>query len=313
MKRVFVFYLIMLFANLEAQAEHRASPPVRPPSQEASFTAALDIAIHFSDTDFSHCQGTLAAKNRLSEFSSLCRVAILTAAHCVDEAFEFLEIPDIGKVLEKDIQVCFAPRYQLNRLQVLGGREAGKADSATLIFETPCENLAGKEPPALAPVDSAGKTEMNANKVLLQKRQSRAGHNPGGGRQIPADVLDISKGAYRFSVPSPVGDVVVGGDSGGAVLNERGQLVCPLAASTYEGMRNRKQLKLPEPDGVNQLPADPFEVTCDGRAISKLKEYFSLYGLSSDPTQMVRESKESALRSHCSQGSSRQNKGAQPR
>ena len=268
----------------------------REPSS-SSAPAVFDLNIFSGErngehAEYSACQTSLVAKKRLSPTSSICRVAFLTAAHCVDDAFESIEIVPIGKVERACLIASIPGAY---RLSALKRNERKRGDSATVIFDIPCENIGNSVPVPLAQFNPEdGTTEITGKKVFLQKRRKAEGHNVGGGKLLQADIKSTEGHNFEFEVPSPQGAAIMGGDSGGAVFNEKGQLICPLSGSSYEGKKEKGVLTLPIPDGKSEGPVDPFSVICDKRAISRLKKVLEEHQLTGTEEWIAKEVEESS-------------------
>lgn len=274
---------LLLFSSILLAEDHALSPTQRTSSsiEDSGFKGATDIYVKETDGPGALCQSTLVAKNRLEAHSSLCRVAFLTAAHCVDTPFPSIEFSGLGEIKANELYLCVPPIYKRKRALFWKPHSSTPGDLATLVFEIPCDKIESKEPSLLAPVDKDGITEIQTNHVHLQKRESSVPGNPGGGIRVQADVKESSGPLFNFHVPSPQGVSVVAGDSGGPVYDDKGRLICPIVSSTYEYLRQAEKLKFPEPDGKSQEAVDPFEVSCDKKAIGKLKTYLALFGLSS--------------------------------
>ena len=175
------------------------------------------------------------------------------------------------------MRISIPKEYSLSR--AAQSREAQPGDSATLVFDIACEKAESVIPVPLAPIDAQGNTLINSNHVYLQKRQEQTVDNRGEGAQILADVRGADKAMLRFHAPSPQGYTIVGGDSGGPIFNEKGQLVCPISGSEYQAMRENGTLTK-RPDGNIDTPLDPFTVVCDKKAIARVRTDLEKFGLS---------------------------------
>lgn len=154
------------------------------------------------------CQSTPVAKKELDSPEGMCRLAYLTAAHCVDSDFRTIEFLGIGEVQKSSMRISIPKEYSLSR--AAQSREPQRGDSATIVFDVSCEKARSVVPVPLAPVDSQGTTIINSNRVYLQKRQGQAQGNRGEGAQILADVNGSDAAMYRFYAPSPQGYAIVG-------------------------------------------------------------------------------------------------------
>lgn len=277
----------------DRSAAHRERPQVSPaPSTESDAAAAesidpkavgIDLTIQFGPNSKASCQSTPIAKNQIQDSVGRCRIALMTAAHCVDEPFQSIEFEGITKLRTQCTASVISKEYFRN-----GGsrsREAVPGDSAVLVFDTDCDKLAHVQPVPLAAINKDGETQLDGNKVVFQKRKGPTDGNRGGGRKISADVTDQKGTMFEFFAPTPQGYAIVGGDSGGAVLNEKGQLICPISGSSYEYKRENGQLTKPRA-GDNSI-LDPFTVVCDKRAISEARNQLKRYGMSEDPSQKI--------------------------
>lgn len=229
------------------------------------------------------CQGTPIAKNEIEGHPGKCRVALLSAAHCFGENPKGIGF-DGGAI---ELTEACGPMIQIHQeyFNLRRGNEGTPGDSATVVFDTDCKKVSHLQIVPLAPTEKDGTTRLDSKKVSIQKRKSKVRGNIGGGKQIVADVLRTEEKMFEFYVPSPQGYAVVGGDSGGAILNEKGQLICPISASGYELKRINGKLRRPEEDGRSLL--DPFFVTCDKRAIGRARQSLEKVGLSTDPNYKV--------------------------
>lgn len=116
------------------------------------------------------------------------------------------------------------------------------------------------------------------DKVYLQKRRNAAPRNRGEGAQIVADFEREDQHLLVFKVPSPQGYAIEGGDSGGPIFNQKGQLICPISGSSYEWLKSEERLTR-IPDGNVDTPLDPFAVVCDKRALARLQETLKRFEL----------------------------------
>ncbi|NBX92608.1 MAG: hypothetical protein EB078_05885 [Proteobacteria bacterium] len=276
-------YLALFLLSLSALAEHEenlAPARRRPLAQVRSWIKGTDLAVSFSQGTGA-CQTTSVAKNELNEPEGMCRLAYLTAAHClVDEKnnfFKSIKLKGLGDIPANQIKTEIPQEYFQSAAE--DPRAPRRRDMATLIFDVPCEQASHIKPVPLANVDKDGSTLVETSHVFLQKRESEAPGNLGKGVQITADVRPSEEtDKFRFDVPSPQGYTIVGGDSGGPVFDQRGQLICPISASSYEYKKATKQLTKQRTSDDSIL--DPFTVVCDKRAISTLKLQLQKYGLS---------------------------------
>jgi hypothetical protein len=207
----------------------------------------------------------------------MCRLAYLTAAHCMYSDFKAIDFLGIGEVKKSSMQISIPKEYDFEK--AARSREPQSGDSATLVFDIACGKAESVIPVPLAPVDSKGNTLVNSNHVYLQKRQEQTVGNRGEGAQILADFIGSDQAMYRFKAPSPQGYTIVGGDSGGPIFNEKGQLVCPISGSEYEAMRAQGTLTK-RPDGNIDTLLDPFTVVCDKKAIARVRTDLEKFGLS---------------------------------
>lgn len=281
---------LALWFSLSLVAEHSertASQKKRSYQSESgpSFDSSIDLFIEKEKDWGSHCQSTLIAKNQIeNSFSNLCRFGVSTAAHCVYGPFFDLHFGNDLIIPKDKLITCIPMRYRRKKL-FKGKRSTNTpSDIATLIFEAPCEKISQK-PAELAPVSPDGTTQVDrVDSFYVKKRKERAPDNAGGGKILKAELIKEEGYFYSFLVPSPQGSAMVGGDSGGPLYNSKGQLVCPIAHSTYEYLRADDKLKFPEAEKEYQGPVDPFEVSCDKIAIRKLKEHLNHFKLSQDST-----------------------------
>ena len=298
------FALVIIFSIFSlAHGEHDDKKVQSRPlaaEQKELFRGATDINVKESDGPGSLCQSTFVSRNQLASDPQKCRVAFLTAAHCVDSSFEAIEFSGFGEVKRNELVLCRPREYLRNKARIWRDNSSVAGDLATLVFDIPCDKTKN-EPALLAPIAPDGITLLETPHLFLQKRTSAAPGNPGGAKRIQADFKRLEKKLYTFHAPSPQGAAIVGGDSGGPVFDEKGRLVCPMIASSYEYLRMTEKLKEKEPDGKSETKADPFEVTCDSRAIGKLKEYFSSLGLSPDSSVPVSKNASEQKHPDCAQ------------
>jgi hypothetical protein len=277
----FLVLALMILGGV-AQGEHQLAPERRRPlSRIRNWLRGTDLTIRGipgpqGGTMAASCQSTPVAKKELESPEGVCRLAYLTAAHCVDSDFRTIEFLGIGEVQKSSMRISIPREYSLSR--AAQSREPQRGDSATIVFDVSCEKAKSVVPVPLAPVDSQGTTIINSNRVYLQKRQGQAQGNRGEGAQILADVNGSDGAMYRFYAPSPQGYAIVGGDSGGPIFNEKGQLVCPISGSEYEAKRENGQLTR-LPDGTPDKVLDPFTVVCDKKAIARLRADLANFGL----------------------------------
>lgn len=272
----FLIILITLFVK-ETRAEHRQAPEkFRPLSSTKSYLKGTDITVQGVSGKWA-CQSAPVAKKKLESPEGQCRLAYLTAAHCVEDPFQSIDFSGIGEIKKSSMYVSIPREYFQNSNK--NSREPSSGDSATIIFDFPCDKVESVIPVPLAPVDSEGKTDIGSTKVYLQKRQGSVGWNRGESAQIEADVTGADGSMFEFYSPSPQGYTTVGGDSGGPVFNEKGQLVAPISGSSYEYLRATGRLKR-IPDGSLDKVLDPFTVVCDSRAVSRLRSDLEKFGLS---------------------------------
>lgn len=289
-KRVFrnlswlAFLVVVLSLIVEvAQAEHQQAPERRRPLARlfGERLRGTDLTIRGIQengrTMAASCQSTPVAKRELDSPQGMCRLAYLTAAHCVDSRFSSISFLGIGDIQKTDIKMSIPNEYFERGGQ--NSRQPKGGDSATLVFDISCDKAESVVPVPLAPVDSQGTTVINSKHVYLQKRQEETTGNRGQGAQILADVNGTDGAMFRFFAPSPQGYAIVGGDSGGPIFNERGQLVCPISGSEYEFKREQNLLTR-LPDGTPDKLLDPFTVVCDKRAIGRLRADLAKFGLS---------------------------------
>jgi hypothetical protein len=267
-----------------ARGEHQLAPERRRPlSRVRSWVRGTDLTIRGipgpqGEPSKAFCQSTPVAKKRLDSPAGMCRLAYLTAAHCMDSDFKAIDFLGIGEVKKSSMGISIPMEYNLSR--AAQSREPQRGDSATLVFDIACGKAESVIPVPLAPVDSQGNTIVNSNHVYLQKRQAELEvYNRGEGAQILADVRGADGAMYHFYAPSPQGYAIVGGDSGGPIFNEKGQLVCPISGSEYEAMREQRTLTK-RPDGNIDTLLDPFTVVCDKKAIARLHTVLEKFGLS---------------------------------
>lgn len=279
-KVFFLFFLHMgLTGSLRAEHSPQTIQKRRPlASRIARWVKGTDISVKYSSF-VGACQSTPVAKKTLSE-TGLCRLAYVTAAHCVlddsNRFFNSIEIAGVGEIPSTKIQKE-VPREYFKKTSG-DPRAPRRGDTATLIFDISCEKAKNVIPVELAPVQRDGTTRIDSAHVYLQKRESAAPGNRGGGVQIVADVAEPENSAqFRFVVPSPQGYAIVGGDSGGPVFNENGQLVCPISGSSFEYLRSTGGLTRPRTGDNTRL--DPFTVVCDNRAVARLKDQLERFGL----------------------------------
>jgi hypothetical protein len=280
------FLLLFLGLVLQGYSEHSfeksATPRKVAEEKKEKSSAVFDLNIFSGEEnrgrkEYSACQSSLVAKKRLNPVSPICRVAFLTAAHCVDDAFQSIEVVSVEKI-EKSCLVNAIPGSY--RASVFKENERKRGDSATLVFELFCDSIEDWDPLLLAPVNPENEvTQIDGEKFFLQKRKKAESYNAGGGRLIQAELRSKEGHNFEFEVPSPQGAAILGGDSGGPVFNEKGQLVCPLSGSSYEGKKEKGALIHSIPDGKNEGAVDPFTVVCDKRAISRLKKVLEEHGL----------------------------------
>ena len=145
----------------------------------------------------------------------------------MDQKFRSIEIAGIGVIPLSQMTVRIPREY----FETGGSssNEAHSGDSATLIFDIDCDKVENVVPVPLAKVGSDGITQINTPNVYLQKRQEQTTGNRGEGAQIIATVRETQGRMFSFFAPSPQGYAIDGGDSGGPVFNERGELVSPLS------------------------------------------------------------------------------------
>ena len=276
------FYAFSAFVSLnsgEVRAEHQSNAfRRRPLARIASWLKGTDLTINLGGAQAS-CQSTVVAKRELD--NGLCRIGLLTAAHCVDSRFRSIQVAGIGEVSRESMKVEIPDIYFQNG--GAGSRTPSGGDSATIVFDVACDKASQVQPVPLAPVNSDGTTAIETSKVYLQKRQEETTGNRGQGAQIVADVRERSGAMFEFYAPTPQGFAIVGGDSGGPVFNSKGQLVCPISGSSYEYQRETGQLRRPRSSEDSLL--DPFTVVCDKKAISRLKQDLAKWGLA--PTSGV--------------------------
>jgi len=246
----------------------------RPLARIRTWLRGTDLTINMNGSKAS-CQSTPVAKKELDSPAGMCRVAFLTAAHCVDSKMKSIDIAGLGEVPISSMKISIPDEY----FRTGGGqsRESHQGDSATLIFDISCDRAENVIPVPLAPTLRDGTTAITTNHVYLQKRQEETVGNRGEGAQIKADVTSQGGNMFEFFAPSPQGYAIVGGDSGGPVFNEKGQLICPISGSSYEFKRETGQLTRPRNSEDSVL--DPFTVICDKRAIARLKEDLKRFGL----------------------------------
>lgn len=269
-----LFFLVPCL--LMAEHSHRSPTSRVVASDTELFQGATDLHIQVKDDPGTLCQSTLVDKLRLKENSSKCRVAFVTAAHCVDDPFDAIEFVGVGAISKGELTVCIPREYRARRAMFWKHRRDGiPRDSSTLIFETACSAVEHLTPAPLAPVLPDGTTQVDSKRFFLQKRTGAAPGNPGGARRIQADLEGAEPPLFHFFAPSPQGAAIVGGDSGGPIYNEKGQLICPMATSSYEYLRRSEQLKEKEPDGKSDLPVDSFKVSCDARALQRIREHLA--------------------------------------
>lgn len=272
-----LFLLISLGMAAHAQGESHTRQPVlnrRPLARIRSWIKGTDLDFKVPGGAFA-CQGTPVAKKEVSP--GTCRVAFLTAAHCTDVPFKTLKVFGLGEIPRENIKIVYNSDYLKTKSQA-NSRESRGGDSATVVTDAPCDKVENIIPVPLAPTENDGTTSIDPQNAYLQKRQGKIPGNRGEGAQIKAEMITQSKDQFHFKVPSPQGYAIVGGDSGGPIFNEKGQLICPISGSSYEAKRINGELTRPREDENSLL--DPFEVTCDKRAISKLKQALAQFGLS---------------------------------
>lgn len=294
---VFLGLLLHLSANI-AKAEHRRLAPERrrPLSKERHWIRGTDLTIKgiptSKGTGSASCQSTLVAKKELDSPKGMCRLGYLTAAHCVDSSFESINFLGVGDI-QKDAMTVSIPREYF-RDGGASSREPRGGDSATIAFDIACDKVESLIPVPLAPVTSSGLTVINSNHVFLQKREEETTGNRGEGAQILADVKGTQGSLFRFHAPSPQGYTIVGGDSGGPIFNEKGELICPISGSSYEFMKENNLLTQ-IPNGDLDKVLDPFEVVCDKHAIARLRDDLAKLGLSPISTGEAEDLSEQTL------------------
>jgi len=244
----------------------KAGSTPRPTEKAESKSVGADLIIHFSNGGSGACQSTPIAKNEIEGQMGKCRVALLTASHCIDQPFDSIEI-DNQITIPRHCTATRMPSEYFNNYDPTNPHIPVSGDSSTLVFDTDCDKVSHLNPVPLAPIEKDGTTRIDSAKVFLQKRKAETTGNIGGGVQISAELSGSDQGMFRFYAPTPQGFAIVGGDSGGAVLNDRGQLICPIAGSSYEAMRANNQLTRVRTD--DKTPLDPFSIICDKRAIAK--------------------------------------------
>lgn len=265
------FYVSLASAEHEGTSTPLAPASRRPLSSEKSWLRGTDVTIHRSSGG-GYCQAAPVAKRGIDTLGGICRIAFLIAAHCVDDLdISSIEFSGIGNIPKIQMEILISEEYDKKNKNGIG-------DSATIVFNVPCEKVEKVIPVPLAPVDSQGVTVINSPHVYLQKRLEAIDGNRGGSVQILADVTNKGKNYFEFYVPTPQGYSTVAGDSGGPIFNEKGQLVGAIATSSYEYLRKKGWLTRP-PDGSDKV-LDPFYVQCDKRAIGKLRENLARFGLS---------------------------------
>lgn len=284
-------FIASLWAQDPSHVSHLNTHSKRKTAQSNEvYTGAIDLFFKEKEGPGSLCQGTVVAKNRLEPGSPLCRTAVFTAAHCADGPFDSFEMSEIGDFPSSELTLCL-PRIYKTEYLLSGKKNASKkGDLATVILDLPCDSISHLNPPPLAPVDEKGATQILTDGVVLQKRKGRidvALGNPGGKHRIKAELKSDKDPFFTFFAPTPQGAAIVGGDSGGPIFDEAGRLICPMARSTYEYLRSANKLEHPEPDGTSNLPVDPFEVSCDKKAIQRLQAHLNSLGLSNDSTKLV--------------------------
>lgn len=287
-------FISLLWAQDRSHLSQSGSHPKREMAQTNElFHGAIDLFFKEKEGPGSLCQGTIVAKNRLEANSAICRTAIFTAAHCADGPFDSLELAETGEFSTPQLTICL-PRIYKTEYLLSGKKNAPKkGDLATVVLDIPCDSISHLTPPPLAPFDDKGVTQILTNEVVLQKRKGRIDvglGNPGGKHRIKADLKSDKDPFFTFFAPTPQGAAIVGGDSGGPIYDQAGRLICPMARSTYEYLRTAQKLEHPEPDGKSNLPVDPFEVSCDKKAIHRLQAHLTSLGLSNDSTKLVNAS-----------------------
>ena len=274
-----------IHSSASPSASPSASQINRPFAKPQSEHAGVDLKIKFQD-GWAACQSSPIAKNEIEGQPGKCRTGLLTAAHCLDAEAESIQV---GEGLEISSQ-CASTRIPAQYFKSgvnFQFREPQKSDSAILVFDTDCEKVKELKPIPLAPVEKNGDTVLETKKVFIEKRQGAVPpFNAGSGKRIEAEVTTNDRAdQFRFHVPTPRGYSTVGGDSGGAILNEKGQLICPISASSYEWMRENGRLTRIKTNEDSLL--DPFNVVCDKRAISTARLLLEKFGLSTDPNKKV--------------------------
>ena len=269
--------LFFLIPSLLVAEHSQRSPTSRVVASDTEvFQGATDLHIQVKDDPGTLCQSTLVEKHPIEAHSGRCRMAFVTAAHCVDEPFDAIEFAGVGAISKGELSVCIPREYRARRAMFWKKQRDGvPRDLASLIFETSCSTVEHLTPAPLAPMLPDGTTQVDSKRFFLQKRKGAAPGNPGGARRIQADLEGSEPPLFHFFAPSPQGAAIVGGDSGGPIYDEKGQLICPMATSSYEYLRRSEQLKEKEPDGKSDLPADPFKVSCDARAVQRIREHLA--------------------------------------
>lgn len=274
--RSFVGLFFLIPSLLVAEHSQRSPTSRAVASDRELFQGATDLHIQVKDDPGTLCQSTLVDKHRTEAHSDKCRMAFVTAAHCVDEPFDAIEFAGVGAIPKGELSVCIPREYRARRAMFWKKQRDGvPRDLSTLLFETSCSAVEHLTPAPLAPVLPDGTTQVDSKRFFLQKRTGAAPGNPGGAKRIQADLESSEPPLLGFFAPSPQGAAIVGGDSGGPIYNEKGQLICPMATSSYEYLRRSEQLKEKEPDGKSDLPVDPFKVSCDARAIQRIREHLA--------------------------------------
>ncbi|NDG26910.1 MAG: hypothetical protein EB120_07030, partial [Proteobacteria bacterium] len=288
---LFTLFTILLVGA--AHAEHNGDAGGlrrRPFARIRAWARGMDLEVRTGNM-VGACQTTPVAKQELQNQEGMCRIAFFTAAHCVvgdnNQLFSAIRIPGIGEIPSQSIKTEI-PREYFNTAQS-DPRAPRQGDTATLVFDIPCEKVTDITPVPLAAINNDGTTRIDTAQVYLQKRDSSAPGNRGGGSQIVANhAKSDDPNKFRFDVPSPQGFAIVGGDSGGPIFNAKGELVCPISASSYEYKRSTGQVSRPRLDDNSVL--DPFTVVCDNRAIGRLKNQLANYGLAPVSAELLADS-----------------------
>lgn len=295
----FITFIICFVATADGHKPQTLAPLNRRPLQEKNPSLkGIDIFLN-KESYTSTCQSTPVAKKSIGE--NLCRLALSTGAHCVDDDdLKSISFDGIGTIAKEQLKILIPSEYleakkkqdeckRKTPTQPTKKKEEPRvavaspelshtgmdvplvADSALIVFDIDCDKIKDITPVELAPVEPDGTTRCDID-VYLQKRVGKSAGNRGESAQISAQLSGIIGSKFIFYVPSPQGYAIVGGDSGGPIFNKSGQLICPISGSQYELLRMTGQLKC-KPDGTREARLDAFTVECDKKAISRMQKH----------------------------------------